>query len=433
MSMRAIIARWERFWFTPVPVRRVAALRVLVCAFALFDIAVVSSYIARYARVDGQFYDPILIVRLLNLPRPDPTVTTLVEVLLIVSLAAAAVGLATRLALCVATPLYIWWFATFYSFGAFQHGRVTIVFALVVLAIAPSGRAYCLDAVIARARRARPGEPLPPPSDERDALAGWALRVLCVLLVLIYVFSAWAKIKQSGIGWVTGGGLESVIEERGTVLGELIVGQTWLLALMSGAALALEATAWVCFFGGRVRDGWLASAAAFHFGCLALLRINFLPYVLTYAAFYRLERAAGWMGRAARRLGHRAGPRLDVLYDGNCHLCVRTVTVLDSLDWLGRLRTADAAVATLEPPDAMYTLDGDTGYRGYRAFRRVARALPALWPLVPLAYLPGAAPLGERVYEYVAVNRRRISACSIDGCALGDEPTSPMAAERVAR
>src|SRR3712207_8981738 len=49
----------------------------------------------------------------------------------------------------------IYWYATFYSYGEVSNSRTAIAVALVVLAIAPAGRAYSLDSAFAR-RRGKP-------------------------------------------------------------------------------------------------------------------------------------------------------------------------------------------------------------------------------------------------------------------------------------
>ncbi len=118
---------------------------------------------------------------------------------------------------------------------------------------------------------------------------------------------------------------------------------------------------------------------------------------------------------------------IDIVYDGLCTLCIRSLRVVRALDRRGALRLHDAndreGVVTRFPQlrgadldDAMYAVD-DAGrvYRGFYAFRRVFRVLPLAWWLVPWLYLPGARFVGERVYDLVARNRSRI------GCRVEQE------------
>jgi predicted DCC family thiol-disulfide oxidoreductase YuxK len=90
-----------------------------------------------------------------------------------------------------------------------------------------------------------------------------------------------------------------------------------------------------------------------------------------------------------------------VLYDGRCPLCRRSVALLKRLDWLGRLRYADA-----RDPAAL------------GAVRRLAWQLPALWPAAPLLYLPGVPQLGQRLYLWVAKNRFHLVPCHDGECQV---------------
>src|SRR3954468_20356018 len=116
MSIGGTLARWcQAFWFRPVPVRRLAVLRILVAAYVVQDL-LLSHWMLRYAMVAKEFYEPIHIIRLLSLPRLGAEELTALYMVLIAAALCALVGLATRPALTVAAPLYIYWYATYYSY-----------------------------------------------------------------------------------------------------------------------------------------------------------------------------------------------------------------------------------------------------------------------------------------------------------------------------
>jgi uncharacterized membrane protein YphA (DoxX/SURF4 family) len=181
---------WQAFWFRPVPVRRLAVLRILVAVYVVQDL-LLSHWMLRYATVAEEFYEPIHIIRLLSLPRLGAEALTALYVVLIAAALCALVGLATRPALTAAAPLYIYWYATFYSYGEVSNSRTAIAVALIVLAIAPAGRAYSLDSVLARRR----GKPL---AEEESEIAGWAFQVLTLLLVYMYFFAGLTKLRVTG-------------------------------------------------------------------------------------------------------------------------------------------------------------------------------------------------------------------------------------------
>ena len=129
-----------------------------------------------------------------------------------------------------------------------------------------------------------------------------------------------------------------------------------------------------------------------------------------------------------------AAQRAIVLYDGQCALCQKSVSLLKKLDWLGALDYADARhpgpalLGRLPVPperllDEMHLLPAAGGevYHGFRAFRWMAWRLPLLWPALPLLYLPGAAAVGQRIYLWVARNRFRLVPCHGGVCRLGDK------------
>lgn len=422
----SIASRWRAFWFPAVPVRRLAAFRIIISAFCLYDIVVGSAYVADLASADRAFYRPILLLRVLEVPAPTPEAMAVVRVVLAVALACALVGLATRIALPVAATLYVWWFATLFSYGAIGHGRSTVIFALVAMSLAPAGRAYSLDALVSRVRRARADGPLPALVDEHDPIAGWALRVVTLMLVSAYLLAAYAKLRTAGIAWPVEGQLEAALIEKGTPVGLALINHLWLVHAMAAVTLIWEVTAWVVFFGGRIRDLWFLNGLLFHLGSVVLLDIDFLSWVFTYAAFYNLEVGTARVGAGVRRLGARRGPPIEVIYDGGCGLCRKSATLIAGLDWLGRLRLVDGALGS-ESLDAFYAVDGRARHRGYDAYRRIARAVPAFWPLLPLSYLPGVARIGNAVYEHVAAARSTSASCSVDECAPGPPDRRPIA------
>jgi predicted DCC family thiol-disulfide oxidoreductase YuxK len=120
---------------------------------------------------------------------------------------------------------------------------------------------------------------------------------------------------------------------------------------------------------------------------------------------------------------------LDVIYDGQCGFCIRSLKVARALDTRRAFRFHDAnarqrvlssfpELATADFENAMFAVAPDrTVTRGFFAFRRMIWESPLMWPLIPLFYLPGAGMLGPRVYAWVARNRRRFG-CESEVCEM---------------
>ena len=120
---------------------------------------------------------------------------------------------------------------------------------------------------------------------------------------------------------------------------------------------------------------------------------------------------------------------VNLVYDGHCGFCRRSVRVLERLDVMHAVRAYDAhdretvharfpALDDADLADAMYAVDAEGHvYRGFFAFRRVIRSSPLMWPLLPIFYFPGASLIGPRVYAWVARNRQSFG-CETDVCDM---------------
>jgi predicted DCC family thiol-disulfide oxidoreductase YuxK len=126
----------------------------------------------------------------------------------------------------------------------------------------------------------------------------------------------------------------------------------------------------------------------------------------------------------ARRLEASYG-RIQILYDGHCPLCNRTVRVLQFFDLFARLECLDFrrldlaeynrrhnfALIIQDLDREMYVISRGQAYIGYYGYRVLALALPAFWPLSPLLFLPGVSWVGEKIYGYIARNRLALVHC----------------------
>jgi predicted DCC family thiol-disulfide oxidoreductase YuxK len=124
---------------------------------------------------------------------------------------------------------------------------------------------------------------------------------------------------------------------------------------------------------------------------------------------------------------------LDVIYDGQCGFCIRSLRLCRALDVHGALRFHDAnargevlaAFPELKDADfehAMFTVDPDRRVaRGFFAFRRMFWEGPLMWPLLPLFYFPGSRWIGPKVYARVARSRGRFG-CTTESCDLREPP-----------
>ncbi len=120
-------------------------------------------------------------------------------------------------------------------------------------------------------------------------------------------------------------------------------------------------------------------------------------------------------------------------YDGSCGMCRRSIRVIRSLDWLGRLRFADSTAL----PDGELPVPREESLVGIPMRTRAGKALvgfPAVrrallqTPLgvIPalLMYIPGVSHAGRAAYSRIAANRARDAVCSTDACRVSPEGSS---------
>lgn len=120
-----------------------------------------------------------------------------------------------------------------------------------------------------------------------------------------------------------------------------------------------------------------------------------------------------------------------LLFDGECPLCLKSVSLLKRLDWLRVLYYQNVRAADDLPPSPeplvparlleqmhLVTPRRDAVYRGFDAFRWLAWRFPLLVAFAPVLYFPGVPALGNRIYRWIAANRFRLAPCHEGVCSL---------------
>jgi hypothetical protein len=259
----------ERWWFTPLPLGRVAALRVIIYLFAWFDVFSYSPNVVERAGV-ASGYRPLEVERLLHLPTPTLALAHVIQIAVPCVATAAATGRAPRVLGALTFVLYFDWLVMGDSFGYVPHDRFAFLVALAVLPTV--GPARCGDLT----------------TSER---AGWALRCIQGAVVATYVLSACAKLRFAGIRWANGAVLTWAFLRRPTPIGNRLLHHPQLLHISQWAAICAEASSpIVLFLRGRYVYIGVAAMLAFHLFNQETLGISFLPHVLCILAFLPLER-----------------------------------------------------------------------------------------------------------------------------------------------
>jgi predicted DCC family thiol-disulfide oxidoreductase YuxK len=125
-----------------------------------------------------------------------------------------------------------------------------------------------------------------------------------------------------------------------------------------------------------------------------------------------------------RRLGaawKRAMGDMEMIYDGTCGFCVRSMVWFLAFDGLQQITVRDfrnnpsPVVSDARMEKALYlVLPDGRALPGFEAYRYVVLRVPGLWWQVPFFYVPVFSRLiGSPIYNWVARNRSWLSSILI--------------------
>ncbi|TCO52188.1 vitamin K-dependent gamma-carboxylase-like protein [Kribbella antiqua] len=263
-------------WFTPkIAMARIAWLRTILYLFVILDMHA----FVRDTRDKGEhpgLYQPLLLARLLDLPRPSVANTTVLYGVLIVACLVGATNYFPRIAGWIVAPAFTWWVLIGMSDGKVDHDHLALVIALWVLPTV--GKASYGD-------------------QTRSEAAGWAIRCVQLCVIATYFLSAIAKLRSAGwaLTWPRSAVLTWAIVRRPHPVGEWLLHYPWMLHVMQWVGITAEFLSPVILW---LKGRWQLFGAlfflGFHAANTAILLIHFLPTVVCWLAFAPLERIVPW-------------------------------------------------------------------------------------------------------------------------------------------
>jgi hypothetical protein len=277
----------QRWLFAPMPLARVAVLRVLVFAFVVVDVLRLHTSGWYHGFADPVWYEPLVAGRLLHLPAATVLLVQVLKWGCVVAALAAMSGRAPRLLGWTVAVTWTWYQYVAFSYGKVDHDRADFVVALALLPTV--GLAHLGD------RR-------------RSQAAGFALRAVQLAAVATYFLSAWAKVRFGGWEWVNSATMVRAVVRRGTPWAQWLLEVPWTLHWFQWVLFTAELTSPVIFLlSERWRRRVVAAWFVFHAMTYAAITIAFWPHLVMMLAFLPLEEYAAW---ARGRLAHlRTGRR----------------------------------------------------------------------------------------------------------------------------
>jgi predicted DCC family thiol-disulfide oxidoreductase YuxK len=286
---------------------------------------------------------------------------------------------------------------------------------LLILCLAPIGRALSLDRVreIRAAKRADLTATVPL---FRSEWTGACIRLMQIQMAVLFFYSAISK--TGGEDWRGGDAVWTVFttdEHYQPLVLSVLASQYWLVNVATYGTVFIE-IAYTFLIWQRLTRPWLLAGALFlHSQFAVLMGLFYFSFVMMmgHMSFVRPE----WLHRLGAWWKRRIGA-MEMIYDGHCGFCVRSMAWFLAFDGLGQISVRDfrtnpspvVSDASMEKALHLVLPDG-RALPGFEAYRYVVLRVPGLWWQIPFFYIPLLSRLiGRPLYDWVAANRGRLSA-----------------------
>jgi predicted DCC family thiol-disulfide oxidoreductase YuxK len=286
---------------------------------------------------------------------------------------------------------------------------------LFILCLAPIGRALSLDRVRAvRAVKRSNLEAMPPPY--ASPWVGACTRLMQIQMAALFLASGLEKVR--GDDWWNGDAVWMVFtnnELYNRVVLDVLASQYWLVNVATYSTVLIELAYPFLIWQRRTRPYLLAAAIFLHLQFATLMSMPYFSFVMImgHMSFVRPE----WLTRLGEVWKRKIGA-MEMVYDGECGFCVRSMAWFLSFDGLAQIKIRDfrtdpsPVVSDAQMEKALYlVLPDGRALPGFEAYRYVVLRVPGLWWQVPFFYVPVLSRLiGHPVYNWIAANRGRLSA-----------------------
>jgi predicted DCC family thiol-disulfide oxidoreductase YuxK len=285
---------------------------------------------------------------------------------------------------------------------------------LIILCLAPIGCALSLDRVRA-VRSAKRSDLTATLLAYQSPWAGACTRLVQIQMAALFFFSALEKLR--GNNWWDGDALWFLFLTEihyNTMALDFLVRHYWLGTIACYATVLIELSYPFLIWQRDTRPYLLAAAVFLHLQFAILMDLQYFSFVMImgHLSFIRPE----WLTQLGLWWKRRIGA-MEMIYDGRCGFCVRSMAGFTAFDGLNQIAVRDfrtnpsPVVSDAQVEKALYlVLPGGRALPGFEAYRYVVPRVPGLWWLVPLFYLPGLSRLiGRPLYNWIASNRGWVS------------------------
>jgi hypothetical protein len=236
-----------------------------------------------------------------------------------------------------------------YSFHEVHHPEAIVMITLLLLALAPAGRALSVDDLRRRLRAVDEGLRVPSdPLAGESRFARWPLLLVQWMFALIYLSAAFHKLSWSGLDWMNGWTLQYYMlqdalrwgsDSAGTGagyaaapgLGVWIGQHHGMMRIASWLSILFESTFWIVPLVPGLALVYLPIGVGFHATIYVLQRVSFFSFLWLYSVFVPWRDVLGQVGCwLAARI-----ERPVLSYDATSRRSVRRATLIRYFDLLG--------------------------------------------------------------------------------------------------
>ena len=416
----AIGRSWSQFWFQPRPTTVLEIVRIGIGAALLFHYTMATPFLFEFWGDSGWMPPEIAREQLSNrwmqsvfFYFTSPWQWTAFHAFFLICCTAFTLGWRTS---WVKWIVLIGLISYDYRNFVISYGAGSIAVSLVfVLCLAPTGRSMSLDRLRA-VRAAKRADLAAVPPTYFSPWAGACIRLLQLQMVVLFFVSGAEKIRGDMWWWGDALWVAFSVNEfyNGFVLW-LFARQYWLVTLGTYATILIELAYAFLIWRRRTRPYLLAAAVWLHLNFMFLLGLVYFSVIMImgHMSFLRQE----WLATLALWWKRKIGD-MEMVYDGRCGFCVRSMAWFLAFDGLQQITSRDfrtnpsPIVSDEKLEKALYlVLPDGRALPGFEAYRYVVLRVPGLWWLVPFFYVPLISRLfGPPIYNWIAANRSRLSA-----------------------
>ncbi len=340
--MKYLLNKLQAFWYSPMPLERLAILRIATGLFSLWHLVTRFSMMQRIATTDPSLYKPVGIATFL----PQPIDANLFFWMFIITLALNILyTLGWKFSytgpLFAVALLFVMCYRN--SWSMIYHNYNALVLHVFIIGFVSAAKAISIDALQSKSYNWRK-KMIP------NWMYGWPVRLICTATVGTYMLSGLAKIwGDLGWSWMTGSAMRSqiavdtmrkelLVESSPSVLFEWLYAHTELFMILGIATMILEAGAFMALLNRRIAIIWALLTCSMHWGIYFLMGIKF-PYHTTgiiFLSFFAIERI--WyqlqilFSENEPSIAEDTKEKSVVLFDGVCNFCNTTVRFIINRD-----------------------------------------------------------------------------------------------------